>query len=60
MLALKRRPGDTLVLLDLHGNRIATIHVNECGTRGVSLGIDAGLEVRILRGELLADLEAAA
>jgi hypothetical protein len=60
MLALKRRPGDTLVLLDLQGNRIATIHVNECGTRGVSLGIDAGPEVRILRGELLADLEAAA
>ena len=60
MLALKRRPGETLVLFNLQGKRIATIHVNECATRGVSLGIDAGPETRILRGELLADEQEAA
>ena len=60
MLALKRKAGDTLVLFDVSGKRIATVHINECGTRGVSLGIDAGPEVRILRGELLADLQEAA
>ena len=60
MLALTRRPGDTLVLLDLHGKRIATIHINETDRQCVRLGIDAGPEVRIFRGELLADLEAAA
>jgi len=60
MLALKRRPGDTLVLLDLQGNRIAVIHINDTDRQCVRLGIDAGPEVRILRGELLGDLEAAA
>lgn len=55
MLVLQRKAGDTLVLFNLQGKRIATIHVNECATRGVSLGIDAGPEVRILRSELLAD-----
>ena len=60
MLALTRRPGDTLVLLDLQGNRIAVIHVNETTRQWARIAIDAGPEVRILRGELLADLEAAA
>lgn len=60
MLALKRKAGETLVLFDLQGKRIATVHINECGTRGVCLGIDAGPEVRILRGELLTDLQRAA
>ena len=60
MLALKRKAGDTLVLFDLQGKRIATIQINETDRQCVRLGIDAGPEVRILRGELLADLQEAA
>ena len=60
MLALKRKAGDTLVLFDLQGKRIATIHINETDRQCVRLGIDAGPEVRILRGELLTDLQRAA
>ena len=55
MLVLSRRVGESLILMGL-GNSDITITVTDIAGGKVKIGIDAPLEVKILRRELLDDL----
>ena len=54
MLVLKRKPGEKIVI-NLGMGRTITVAVFECRACSCKIGIDAPLDLSVLRGELIAD-----